>query len=88
MGKASSREPEPPERYLDRLGQRLNRHRLWNCLLGVFPPLLLLAYIVLVLFVFNWVGFGALLFSGAAIMGVGLAVVLHFKTTLPIRLIC
>lgn len=83
MGQASSPEPETPERYLDRLGRRLNQHRLWNCLLGVFPPLLVLAYIVAVSFLFNWVSFGVLLFSTAAIVGVGLAVVLHFQTTLP-----
>lgn len=83
MGKASSREPAPPERCLDHLGRRLNRHRLWNCLLAVFPPLLLLAYTVAVLFLFNWVGFGVLFFSTAALVGVGLAVVLHFKTILP-----
>jgi hypothetical protein len=85
MVKASSREPEPPERYFDHLARRLNRHRLWNCLLAVLPPLLLLAYAVGVLFLLNWVGFGVLLFCTAAIVGVGLAVVLHFKTTWPTK---
>jgi hypothetical protein len=83
MGKASSREPEVPERNFERLARRLNRHRLWNCLLAVFPPLLLVAYAVVVLFFLNWVSVGVLVFSAAAIVGVGLAAVLHFETTLP-----
>jgi len=85
MAQDSSREPELPERYLEHLARRLNRHRLWNYLLVAFPPLVLLAYTVAVLFLFDWVGFGVLLFSTAAIVGVGLSVGLYLESTRPTK---
>lgn len=78
-------EPELPERDVDRLARRLNRHRLWNCTLMVFPPLFLLAYAATLLFVGDRVGLDAVVFSWSAFLAVGFAVILYFQTNPPDR---
>lgn len=75
MGSSTFAEPDSPERDLDRLVRRLDRHRLWHCLITIVPPLLFLGYAAVLLFVLERIGADLLVCSVAAIVGVALAFV-------------
>ena len=68
------KETETPERLVRRLAFRLQRHKLWDFFLVLFPPLLASVYLILFLSFRRFLSWEGLLVAGAAILATALAV--------------
>lgn len=70
-----------PERVVNDLHRRLQRHGWWDCLLEFSPPLLAFSYLVLTFFMAGWIAGEVTVFTLAASLGIILGLFLYFGWT-------
>lgn len=77
MGRLPPRDMASPERMVRRLRRRLRRHRVWDRLLAVLPPLGVVAYVCAVLVARELAGPAPVVFVLAGVGAAALAALLH-----------
>lgn len=86
--RSSGKKTASPELFVDRLSLRLTRHSLWDLVLIVFPPLVLLSYLALYFHRAAWISREDFFFAGVALAGIALllAVLRFFSVSRKVSL--
>lgn len=83
MGRLPPRDTASPERTVRRLRRRLRRHRVWDRLLSVLPPVGVVAYVCAVLVDRELAGPAPVVFVLAGVGAAAMAALLHPGLALP-----